>query len=85
MCKTVDLGNGNYKLLSGDKRIMDCSFVQEVQDTAFGAWEVNGKHYLFGQGAKSKIETNKITENKKKKAIKKTQAGGILEMVNLGR
>ncbi len=65
MCKTVDLGNGNYKLLSGDKRIMDCSFVQEVQDTAFGAWEVNGKHYLFGQGAKSKIETNKITENKK--------------------
>ncbi|RDY29770.1 ParM/StbA family protein [Romboutsia weinsteinii] len=65
MCKTVDLGNGNYKLLAGDKRIMDCSYVQEVQDTAFGAWQVNGKHYLFGQNAKSKVDTNKITENKK--------------------
>lgn len=65
MCITIDLGNGNYKLLAGDKRVMDCSFVQEVQDTAFGAWQVNGKYYLFGQGAKSKIDTNKITENKK--------------------
>lgn len=61
----IDLGNSNYKLLSDKKRIIDNSNVEEVKEGTFGAWVVNGKSYLFGEGARSKKNTNKITEDKK--------------------
>ena len=59
----IDLGNSNYKLLSDKKRIIDNSNVEEVKEGTFGAWVVNGKSYLFGEGARSKKNTNKITES----------------------
>lgn len=61
----IDLGNTNYKLIIGDKRVMDSSNVEEVQEGVFGAYEVNGKHYLFGQGANVKYNTNKICLEKR--------------------
>ena len=61
----IDLGNTNYKLVIGDKRIMDSSNAEQVQEGTFGAYQVNGKHYLFGQGANVKYNTNKICEEKR--------------------
>lgn len=61
----IDLGNKNYKLLIGSKRIIDNSNIQEVSEGTFGAWEINNKHYLNSENAKSKKNTNKITEEKK--------------------
>ena len=53
----IDLGNSNYKLLSDKKKIIDNSNVEEVKEGTFGAWGVNGKSYLFGEGARSKKNT----------------------------
>ena len=61
----IDLGNKNYKLLIGSKRIIDNSNIQEVSEGTFGAWIINNKHYLNSENAKSKKNTNKITEEKK--------------------
>lgn len=67
MCRKfyIDLGNANHKLLDGDKQIVDCSNVEEVVAGTYGAYEVNGKHYIFGKNARSKKTTNKITLEKK--------------------
>lgn len=62
---TADLGNANYKLIVGDKRIINVSNVQEVKSGTFGAYEVNKKTYLFGENAKTKKSTNKICPTKK--------------------
>lgn len=62
---TIDLGNANYKMLVADKKIIDNSNVEEVPNGTFGAYEVNEKYYLFGQGANVKYNTNKIVEEKK--------------------
>lgn len=62
----IDLGNKNYKLLIGSKRIIDNSNIQEVSEGTFGAWIINNKHYLNSENAKSKKNTNKITEEKKR-------------------
>lgn len=65
---TIDLGNSNYKLIIGDKRIKDVSNVQKVTEGTFGAFEINkGANkgfYLFGENAKSKTSTNKICPSK---------------------
>lgn len=61
----ADLGNSNCKLIFGNKRAIDSSNVQEVAKGTFGSWEINGKHYLISENARSKFDTNKITENKK--------------------
>lgn len=61
----VDLGNSNYKLLVGDKRIVDCSNTQEVVLGTFGAWAIEDKHYIIGAGAITKKQTNKITLEKR--------------------
>ena len=34
----LDLGNKNYKLKVGDKRIIDNSNIEEVLNGTFGAW-----------------------------------------------
>lgn len=62
---TVDLGNSNFKLLVNEKRTIDNSNVEEVEKGTFGAYEVNNKSYIFGEGARAKKNTNKITEEKK--------------------
>ena len=62
---TIDLGNSNSKLIIDDKKIMDNSNVQEVEKGTFGAYEINNKSYLFGEGAKAKKNTNKIVEEKR--------------------
>lgn len=62
---TIDLGNSNYKAIVGDKRIIDNSNVQEVSEGTFGAFEIDSKHYLFGEVAKSKRNTNKICKTKR--------------------
>ena len=62
---TIDLGNSNYKMLVSDKRIIDSSNTEEVAEGTFGAYAVNGKYYLFGEGAAAKYTTNKIVEDKK--------------------
>ena len=62
---TIDLGNANYNALIEGKRIIDSSNVQEVSEGTFGAFEVNNKHYLFGEVAKAKRNTNKICETKR--------------------
>lgn len=61
----IDLGNSQYKMIVGDKKIKDCSNVQLVSAGTFGAFEVDGKYYLFGEGAKTKRSTNKICEEKR--------------------
>lgn len=62
----VDLGNSNYKLLIGDKRIVDCSNVQEVSTGTFGAWTIgDNKNYIIGAGAITRKQTNKITSEKR--------------------
>ena len=62
---SIDLGNSNSKLLIDDKKIIENSNVQEVEAGTFGAFEINNKHYLFGEGIRSKKNTNKIVEEKK--------------------
>ena len=62
---TIDLGNANYKMLIDGKRVIDSSNVEEVPTGTFGAYRVNGKSYLFGEGAAAKYTTNKIVEDKK--------------------
>lgn len=61
----ADLGNTNYKLIIGDRRVIDSSNVEAVQEGTFGAYEVNEKYYLFGQGANVKYNTNKICIEKR--------------------
>ncbi|MBQ9000166.1 MAG: ParM/StbA family protein [Clostridium sp.] len=61
----ADLGNKSYKLIANDKKIIDCSNAQEVSAGTFGAFVINGKHYIIGENAKSKKNTNKICESKK--------------------
>ena len=48
---TIDLGNANYKLIVNDKKVIDNSNVEEVPTGTFGAYEINQKSYLFGEGA----------------------------------
>ena len=62
---TIDLGNSNYKMIVDDKRIIDSSNTEEVAEGTFGAYAVNGKYYLFGEGAAAKYTTNKIVVEKK--------------------
>lgn len=62
---TIDLGNANYKMLIDGKRVIDSSNVEEVPTGTFGAYSVNGKSYLFGEGAIVKYNTNKIIEDKR--------------------
>lgn len=62
---TIDLGNSNYKALLEGKRIIDSSNVQEVGEGTFGAFTVDEKHYLFGEVAKVKRNTNKICGEKR--------------------
>ena len=62
---TIDLGNANYKMLIDGKRVIDSSNVEEVPTGTLGAYRVNGKSYLFGEGAAAKYTTNKIVEDKK--------------------
>lgn len=62
---TIDLGNSNYKMIVGEKKIIDNSNVEEVKQGTFGAYEVNGRSYLFGEGAAEKYNTNKICMEKK--------------------
>ena len=59
---TIDLGNANYKMLIDGKRVIDSSNVEEVPTGTFGAYSVNGKSYLFGEGAIVKYNTNNIKE-----------------------
>lgn len=61
----IDLGNTNYKLVIGDKRVMDSSNTEQVSEGTFGAYEVDEKYYLFGQGANVKYNTNKICAEKR--------------------
>jgi hypothetical protein len=61
----ADLGNSQYKIIVGDKKIKDSSNVQCVSNDTFGAFEIDGKYYLFGEGAKTKKNTNKICEEKR--------------------
>ena len=61
----ADLGNTNYKLVIGNRRVIDSSNVEEVAQGVFGAYEVNEKYYLFGQGANVKYNTNKICLEKR--------------------
>ena len=60
----LDLGNKNYKLKVGDKRIIDNSNIEEVLNGTFGAWEINEKSYIASSNAKAKKDTNKITVSK---------------------
>ena len=60
----LDLGNKNYKLKVGDKRIIDNSNIEEVLNGTFGAWEINEKSYIASNNAKAKKNTNKITLSK---------------------
>lgn len=62
---TIDLGNANYKVLLEGKRIIDSSNVQEVAEGTFGAFEIDNRHYLFGEVAKAKRNTNKICKTKR--------------------
>lgn len=62
---TIDLGNSNYKMLADDKKIIDSSNVEEVEFGTFGAYQVNNKSYIFGEGAAMKYNTNKICEEKR--------------------
>lgn len=62
---TIDLGNSNAKIIVDDKKIIENSNVQEVEQGTFGAYEVNSKYYLFGEGVQYKKNTNKIVETKK--------------------
>lgn len=62
---TADLGNKSYKLIANNKKIIDCSNAQEVPAGTFGAFIINGKHYIIGKNARSKKNTNKICESKK--------------------
>ena len=61
----IDLGNSNYKALVNEKKIMDNSNVEEVETGTFGAYEINGRSYIFGEAARSKKNTNKICVEKK--------------------
>lgn len=61
----VDLGNSNYKMLVGDKKIVDCSNIQEVTAGTFGAWNIDNKHYIIGAGAVTRKQTNKIVPEKR--------------------
>lgn len=62
---TIDLGNANYKMLVNEKQIIDSSNVEEVAVESFGAYKVNNKFYIFGEGAAAKYNTNKIIEEKR--------------------
>ena len=62
---TIDLGNSNYKMLADGKKIIDSSNVEEVEFGTFGAYQVNGRSYIFGEGAAMKYNTNKICLEKR--------------------
>ena len=62
---TIDLGNANYKMLVDGKKVIDSSNTEEVPVGTFGAYRVNEKNYVFGEGATEKYTTNKIVEEKK--------------------
>jgi len=61
----IDLGNGNYKLDIYNKQVINCSNVEEVTSGTFGSYEIDGKHYIFGENAKSRKQTNKIVDEKR--------------------
>jgi len=61
----IDLGNTNYKLVIGDKRVIDSSNAEQVSEGTFGAYQVDNNYYLFGQGANVKYNTNKICAEKR--------------------
>lgn len=61
----IDLGNANYKMIIDNKKIIDNSNVQEVTEGTFGAFEVDNTHYIFGEVAKVKRNTNKICNSKR--------------------
>lgn len=60
-----DLGNARFKGIFEDKKIISSSNVEVVRAGTWGAWEVDTKHYIIGEGAKSKKSTNKIVEEKR--------------------
>lgn len=62
---SIDLGNSNSKLIADNKKTIDNSNVQEVKSGTFGAYQINDKYYLFGEGARAKKDTNKICEDKR--------------------
>ena len=59
-----DLGNARFKGIYNDRKIVSCSNVEVVPAGTFGAWEINGQHYIIGEGAKSKKSTNKLIVEK---------------------
>lgn len=62
----IDLGNSNYKMIFGDKKVVDCSNVQEVPAGTFGSWSIgDNKHYIIGAGAITRKQTNKIVTEKR--------------------
>lgn len=61
----IDLGNTNYKLVIGDRRVIDSSNTEQVSEGTFGAYQVDSNYYLFGQGANVKYNTNKICAEKR--------------------
>ncbi|MGL5642694.1 MAG: hypothetical protein ACRDDM_10510, partial [Paraclostridium sp.] len=60
-----DLGNSNFKAIVNDRKIISSSNVEVVPAGTFGAFEVDGKHYVIGEGARSKKSTNKIVDEKR--------------------
>lgn len=60
-----DLGNSNFKAIVNDRKIISSSNVEVVPVGTFGSFEIDGKHYIIGEGARSKKSTNKIVEEKR--------------------
>lgn len=60
-----DLGNSNFKAIINDRKIISSSNVEVVPSGTFGAFEIDGKYYIIGEGARSKKSTNKIIEEKR--------------------
>lgn len=60
-----DLGNARFKGIYNDRKIVSCSNVEVVKEGTFGAFEIDGKYYIIGEGARSKKSTNKIIEEKR--------------------
>lgn len=61
----IDLGNSTNKTLIDNKRILECSNIEEVAESTFGSYKINNKYYIFGENAKSRKQTNKIIEEKR--------------------
>ena len=49
-----DLGNARFKGIFNDKKIVSSSNVEVVPEGTFGAWTINGQHYVIGEGARGK-------------------------------